>query len=295
MARQLADVLAANIHQHIASTGIAPGTRLPERALAEQFRVSRSPVREALRRLATQSVVTPHPDGGYAVAEGGVAPPANDTHAGRDDGDDSEATYLRIAEERLNGQLPDRFTENEMMRRYGITRGQLGAILRRMAQEGWVERLPGHGWTFLPVLTSAETYKQGYRYRLLIEAAGILEPTFKLDREALLKCRTEQEALANGGVRTASPAALFDANSRLHETIAACSGNAFILEGLRRLDRLRRLMEYRKAVDRDQAERRCREHLELIDLLLAGQQEAAADFLRLHLRNAAREKSEGHA
>lgn len=172
------------------------------------------------------------------------------------------------------------------MRRYGITRGQLGAILRRMAQEGWVERLPGHGWMFLPVLTSAETYKQGYRYRLLIEAAGILEPTFTLDREALLRCRAEQEALVNGGVRTASPATLFDANSRLHETITACSGNAFILDGLRRL------MEYRKAVDRDQAERRCREHLTLIDMLLAGQQAAAADFLRLHLRNAVREKSE---
>ncbi|WP_439687788.1 GntR family transcriptional regulator [Cupriavidus oxalaticus] len=292
MARQLADVLAANIHQYISAAGMAPGTRLPERALAEQFRVSRSPVREALRRLASQSVVAAHPEGGYAVAEGSHAVPVNGREADGSEGDDAEAVYFRIAEERLNGVLPDRFTENEMMRRYGITRVQLGAILRRMAQEGWVERLPGHGWMFLPVLTSAETYVQGYRYRLLIEAAGILEPTFDLDREALLRCRAEQEALANGGARTASAAALFDANSRLRETIAACSGNAFILEGLRRLDRLRRLMEYRKAVDRDQAERRCREHLTLIDMLLAGQQEAAADFMRLHLRNAVREKSD---
>jgi len=37
---------------------------------------------------------------------------------------------------------------------------------------------------FLPVLTSAETYRQGYRYRLLIEAAGILESSFALDRES---------------------------------------------------------------------------------------------------------------
>jgi DNA-binding GntR family transcriptional regulator len=126
---------------------------------------------------------------------------------------------------------------------------------------------------------------------LLIESAGILEPTFRLDEAALLRCRAEQEALMNGGVRTASPAVLFDANSRLHETIAACSGNAFIVDGLRRLDRLRRLMEYRKAVDRDQAERRCREHLTLIDLLLTDQREAAADFLKLHLHNAVREKT----
>lgn len=94
-----------------------------------------------------------------------------------------------------------------------------------------------------------------------------------------------------GGVRTASPAQLFDANTHLHETIAGFSGNLFIVDSLRRLNRVRRLMEYRKAVDRDQAERRCREHLTLIDLLLTGQREAAIDFMRLHLRDAAREKA----
>ncbi|RAR55367.1 DNA-binding GntR family transcriptional regulator [Paraburkholderia unamae] len=290
MPRALADVLAANIHQHIARSGIAPGTRLPERTLAEQFNVSRSPVREALRRLAAQAVVAAHPDGGYAVAEGvGATSEAETIEV--ESVDASEETYLAIAEDRLAGKLEDRVTENELMRRYGITRAQLNAVLRRMVQEGWIERRPGHGWQFQSVLTSSETYRQGYRYRLLIEAAGIMEPTFKLDREALLRCRTEQEALVNGGVRTASPAALFDANSRLHETIAACSGNVFILDGLRRLDRLRRLMEYRKAVDRDQAGRRCREHLTLIDLLLSGQREAAADFMKLHLHSAVREKT----
>ncbi|MFM0203663.1 GntR family transcriptional regulator [Paraburkholderia fungorum] len=290
MTRALADVLAANIHQHIANTRIAAGTRLPERALAEQFKVSRSPVREALKRLAAQAVVTALPDGGYAVAEE-VLPPGAVATSEPESGGADEPTYLAIAEDRLAGNLPDRVTENELMRRYGVTRAQLNAILRRMAQEGWIERRPGHGWMFQPVLTSAETYRQGYRYRLLIESAGILEPTFRLDQAALLRCREEQEALVSGGVRTASPAALFDANSRLHETIAACSGNAFIVDGLRRLDRLRRLMEYRKAVDRDQAERRCREHLTLIDLLLTDQREAAADFLKLHLHNAVREKT----
>ncbi|WP_321853954.1 GntR family transcriptional regulator [Paraburkholderia tropica] len=290
MPRALADVLATNIHQHITQSGMPPGTRLPERLLAERFNVSRSPVREALKRLAGQAVVAPHPDGGYAVAEG-VEPVSEAEVSEVESADAGEQTYLAIAEDRLAGRLEDRITENELMRRYGITRAQLNTVLRRMVQEGWIERRPGHGWQFQAVLTSSETYRQGYRYRLLIEAAGILEPTFQLQCEALLRCRAEQELLANGGARTASPAALFDANSRLHETIAACSGNVFILDGLRRLDRLRRLMEYRKAVDRDQAERRCREHLTLIDLLLSDQREAAADFMKLHLHNAVREKT----
>lgn len=52
------------------------------------------------------------------------------------------------------------------------------------------------------------------------------------------------------------------------------------------------LMEYKKDVDRTASAMRCKEHLTLIDLLLSGQREAAADFMRLHLRDAAREKAE---
>ena len=63
------------------------------------------------------------------------------------------------------------------------------------------------------------------------------------------------------------------------------------MDTLHRLSLVRRLMEYRKAVSRDQPERRCREYLMLIDLLLADQREAAAVFLRLHLRNAFRDKA----
>jgi DNA-binding GntR family transcriptional regulator len=133
-----------------------------------------------------------------------------------------------------------------------------------------VERLPGHGWQFLPVLTHGAA---------------------RLDREGLLKCRAEQQALADGAAQWASPAQLFDANSRLHEVIAASSGNVFIQETLHKVNRLRRLMEYGKAVNRTGTAQRCREHLTLIDLLLADRREAAADFMRLHLRDAAREKA----
>ncbi len=294
MSRQLATQLAADIQQYIAAHRLPTGTRLPERGLAEHFRVSRSPVREALKRLAAQSVIEVHADGGYAVAqapEGASALQAFAVAAPAAANDSSESTYLRIAEDRLNGLLPDRVTENELIRRYGPTRSQLTGILRRMVHEGWVERLPGHGWAFLPTLSSSSAYVQSYRFRLLLEPAALLETSYRLDAAALKLCQAEQQALVDGAVYTASPAQLFDANTHLHETIARFSGNLFILDSLRRLNRVRRLMEYRKAVDRDQAARRCHEHLTLIDMLLADRPEAAADFMRLHLRDAAREKA----
>lgn len=287
MNRLLPGQLAVNIEAWIARDPMAPGTPLPERLVAERFKVSRSPVREALQLLAQRQVIMARPEGGYAVGPQAVRPPVLATMPQ----DPDEPVYLRIAEDHLAGTLPERTTETELMRRYALTRARLGAVLRRIAQEGWIERLPGHGWQFLPVLTSGATYDQGYRIRILLEPAGILEPTYQIDQAALQACRAEQQALADGAAEWASPAQLFDANARLHEVIASFSGNVFLCDGLKRVNRLRRLMEYRKAVDRSATIRRCKEHLVLIDLLLTGQREAAADFMRLHLRDAAREKA----
>ncbi|MFE8646342.1 GntR family transcriptional regulator [Sphingomonas sp. NCPPB 2930] len=283
----LAEQLANNVELWLREDQVAEGTPLPERRIAERFRVSRSPVREAYLLLAKRRVITERREGGFEVAAVAPQPLPFDLPAA----DKDEPTYLKIAEDRLSGALGERATESELMRRYGLTRTQLSEVLRRIVQEGWIERLPGQGWQFLPVLTSGAAYDQGYRIRILLEPAALLEPTYRLDPEGLKKCRAEQQALVDGAAEWASPAQLFDANTRLHEAIASSSGNVFILEALRRVNRLRRLMEYGKAVNRTAAALRCKEHLTLIDLLLSDQREAAADFMRLHLRDAAREKS----
>lgn len=259
-----------------------------ERVLGKRFMVSRSPVREALRLLAERGTVGTKPEGGYVVLK---RPHVSPFAIAFESEPLEERIYLQMGEDRLSGALPERVSESDLMRRYGMTKAQLGAILRRIANEDWIERLPGHGWQFLPILTSGETYDQAYRFRILIESGALHEPGFRVDEAALRKCLAEQQALIDGAVEWASPAQLFDANTRLHETIASFSGNVFILESLKRINRLRRLMEYRKAVNREAAARRCREHKTLIELLLSGQREAAADFIRLHLRDAAREKA----
>lgn len=289
--RGLGEQLAGKIEHMIAEESLEPGAPLVERALGERFMVSRSPVREALRLLAERGTVGTRPEGGYVVLK---KPQVSPFASAFESEPLEERIYLQVGEDRLSNALPERVSESDLIRRYGVTKAQLGAILRRIANEGWIERLPGHGWQFLPILTSGETYDQAYRFRILIESAALHEPGFKVNEAALRKCLAEQQALIDGAVEWASPAQLFDANTRLHETIASFSGNVFILESLKRINRLRRLMEYRKAVNREAAARRCREHKTLIELLLSGQRDAAADFIRLHLRDAAREKAMTH-
>ncbi len=282
--------LAARIADHIRAGTTPPGTRLVERTLAGSLRVSRSPIRSALRLLAAEGVVSPADGGGFVVEE--VAAALQDRPV-PSTGD--EEAYLAIARDRLDRAIPDRITENALVRRYGLTKAQLARILRRIAGEGWIERLPGHGWSFLPVLTSLQAYRDSYSFRLVIEPAAILEAGFTLDVPALQRCREQQQGLVDGGIWSVSNAALFEVNSSLHQAIIACSGNSFFIEGLKRVDVLRRLMEYRQSLDRRYAIARCREHLHLVDLLLAGRREEASGFLRQHLSSVSVEKTMARA
>ncbi len=57
------------IAEQIISGEIAPGTRLDERALAERFEVSRTPIREALRQLAARGLTQVLPMRGAVVIQ----------------------------------------------------------------------------------------------------------------------------------------------------------------------------------------------------------------------------------
>jgi DNA-binding GntR family transcriptional regulator len=286
-ASPLATQLARQIADYIRTSGLKVGDRLPERRLAEHFRVSRPPVKSALDLLERNAQIGRTPDRGFFVL---TSAPVVETQDKADGAATDEALYLEVAEDRLAGRLPDRVSENALLRRYGLKRGQVMRILRRAAEEGWAERLPGHGWTFLPVLASARDFEEAYNFRITIEPAGILQPTFRVDRAALEQCRQQQQAIVDGLGYKLSAAELYDAGSRFHEVVMQCSGNAFLIDGLSRLNRLRRLIEYRRIDDLESWLKRAREHIDLIDLLLADKRQAAAEFMRRHLESGITEK-----
>jgi DNA-binding GntR family transcriptional regulator len=70
--RALVDNLAAQLHARVLSGDLAAGTRLRQEALAEEFGVSRTPVREALRKLQAGGLVELRPNRGAFVR--GVSP-----------------------------------------------------------------------------------------------------------------------------------------------------------------------------------------------------------------------------
>ncbi len=65
--RALVDKLAATLHARVLDGALPSGTRLRQEALAEEFGVSRTPIREALRKLQASGLVELHPHRGAFV------------------------------------------------------------------------------------------------------------------------------------------------------------------------------------------------------------------------------------
>ncbi len=61
--------VGARLRQRIVEGSIAPGTKLNERALAEELRVSRTPLREAIKMLAAEGLVELLPHRGAVAAQ----------------------------------------------------------------------------------------------------------------------------------------------------------------------------------------------------------------------------------
>jgi DNA-binding GntR family transcriptional regulator len=116
-------------------------------------------------------------------------------------------------------------------------------------------------------------------------------PTFVIDKGAFQAARDEQTSILEGGYRTLTRAKLFRANSEFHEMLAGCSRNEFFLDALKRVNRLRRLVEFRITVDRSRLPQQTREHLELLDLIEGRKREKAVKFLRQHILGASAIKS----
>ena len=66
------DLAYERIRQLLLDGDIAPGARLAQVDLAEQLGISRTPVREALRRLSAEGLVDSHPNRGFWAAELGL-------------------------------------------------------------------------------------------------------------------------------------------------------------------------------------------------------------------------------
>lgn len=133
------------------------------------------------------------------------------------------------------------------------------------------------------MLTTSDALIQTYRFRAALEPAGLREPTFQIDAAKLDNLEEVERKILDGGINTMSSDALYACRVNFHETLAEASGNPFILDGLKRVNRMRRLLAYRANLARQRHFKQTNEHLEIIEYLRLGRHEDAAISMHHHI------------
>ena len=277
--------LAGQILIHARERGFGPGAWLSENSLAQAFGVSRTPVRGALAVLSNRGLLNVVPRRGYILKR---AVRDQDLEPYADFASEDDKLVQRMAADRFAGTLPDSVSETDLMRRYGVGRGALARVLNGMAQDNVIERRSGNGWRFLPALSATQLHEDSYRFRLLVEPACLLEPTFRLDKARAQRLRQTHVALLEDGLDKLSSIQFFELNAQFHEFIAACSRNRFLEQAVIHQNRLRRFFSYIAVFGPERMRVSCSEHVAVIDRLMAGEREHAATLLWRHLLGSSR-------
>ncbi|MBE9639626.1 GntR family transcriptional regulator [Salipiger mangrovisoli] len=277
----LAQKISNRVIREIAEGHYNAGDRLTTQSIADRYGVSRTPVRSALGLLADQGILGQVPNRGYFVSR--TIPDGALTATNQDE---LTREYQSLAEDWIRDRIPEEMTELALRERYSWTKVRTQELLGRAQREGWAERKEGYGWRFLPVAKTPEAFDQIYRFRIANEPVAMLEPTFKIDFRKLAELREVQEKLVHADPATMPNETILQHGADFHESLVAMSGNPFFLIALERVNRMRRLMEYRARVDRGRLANECGEHLEILTLLEQERISEASARLRRHLEDA---------
>lgn len=286
---QLAAKVARDLSQRITARALDAGSHISAQNVADEFGVSRSPVREALEMLEKAGLVEKRPNRGYFVSAAGARPVSPDILDAM--APDDSAVYQRVADDWRDGALPAEVTEQFLRQRYELTRGRLQDILVRAVREGWAERKPGYGWRFLDVAKTPEAFDKIYHFRMVIEPAAMLDPDYSVDWSMLAALKAEQQRLLDHEIESRSVEHLLSAGARFHEELIKFSGNPYFHMALVRVNQMRRLLEYRAVVSRERFVDQTQGHLAIIEHVERGEIAEASYAMRQHLAGALKGKA----
>lgn len=266
---------------------LGPGAHLPEQFLASQCRVSRTPVRAALKLLADQGVAIHEPEQGYRLADGlSLASALSGSLPGPAEGD----LAGRIIRDRAARRLDEAVTVGEVARRYQSDRRTVLKALGALADDGLVSRAPGQSWIFAQLPDSPESQSDSIEYRLILEPAALVSPGFALDHDRSAALRREMVALLAEPDERLDGSRFRRLDLEFHMLIARGAANRYLSEALAAHHRLRELPGATARVSIVRLRQAVQEHLQIIDHLETGQFAVAADLLRVHLRLSLRQR-----
>ena len=269
---RLSDRIAAELRHELASGKKAETYTL--QALADRFKVSLTPVRQAVAGLEASGHLVKHPNGrlepARRIPKSPAAPPDAPTPA------DIEARIRReIIAFSLTCAEPAFFREEDSAVRFGVGRTILRRLFSRMAGEGLLEHVPRRGWRSQPL--SDADLEAFVRVRELLEPEALRLAWGKLDRAFLKEVRAGNDP---GGAGRAPRL-----DNRLHAHWIERCGNRYIADLFGRQGAVYGSLFDYAALDRGTAAAMASQHRAILDAVLAGDQAAACRALVAHARS----------
>jgi len=258
------------------------GSSLNESSLAQQFEVSRSPIRAVLKHLSSQGITKVVPYKGSVLQMDAADIELDVPTDGKQPR--QEQLYLNILMDLFFGELSSSFSEKDLQERYEANRGEIQNVARLLESDGIFRRSPGYKWQLDGVLNTLERHTESYRCRLIFEPAGLLEPTWNLKRSELEACR-DRHIYAINNPKSTSASQLFALSVDFHELLAASSGNRFLLGMMQQQNRLRKATDLVSMHIQSSVVKSCQRRLDIMELVLAGDNQSASTQLAQLLEN----------
>ena len=190
-----------------------------------------------------------------------------------------ERTYEILRDRIHNGAYPPmaRLNIDALAREFGVSPIPVREALRRLEAQGWVQFKPNAGAIVSPV--DATSWEQAMVALAILEGAATAEAQRHLRKSDFTRLRKIAATMESQD----NPVRFGQLNRRLHQTIVARCGNAWLLDLLSQThDRLDRVRSTMFAYLPERTAEATREHARLIELLESGDPAEVERYARWH-------------
>jgi len=204
----------------------------------------------------------------------------------------ADQVYAYLKEKILLGEIKpgERLKQVPVAQLVKISRTPVRDALRRLEQEGLVERVPQRGVRVTAI--KEETVKEVFGVRTVLEAYALQLACAKISAEEIASLKNlqhqAQDILEDKEIRPqVKIKKLFALNSQFHELIYRSTGNTYLLEILNNLRNIVERMRYIGLRAEETWIHVWQEHGQLINYLEKRDKKAAVNLIKRHLIHAA--------
>lgn len=194
----------------------------------------------------------------------------------------SERTVDRLRELVVNGYLRpgDRLNEVEIATSLGVSRGPVREAVQRLASDGLLV-LVSHRGAFVPKLTPVELAEL-YEVRAALECMAVRLAAERGSSGAVDELREMLDSTRR--IFEAGDEVPYPTDIDFHRKVIEISGNAMLLDHASRVHLQLTLARSRSGYDPVRARAAYEEHIQITDLIAAGDPEASDRAMRAHLK-----------